>query len=62
MPNTVSDRVLSWSSTLLVGSVWISAVIFGRYILAFYAIAIFNGEVLQWNEVNNSNLCVQKLS
>jgi hypothetical protein len=43
--------LLRWTSTALVVTVWISATLFGLYILAFYAGALVEGEMAQWNEV-----------
>ncbi|WP_374756106.1 hypothetical protein [Dyadobacter frigoris] len=36
---------------LLVSTVWVSAGLFGLYILAFYAAALYNGNMSQWNNV-----------
>ena len=46
-----SDRLMKWAGIGLVAAVWISATLFGLYILAFYAIALVNGNTDQWNEV-----------
>lgn len=42
---------LRWTSIALVATVWISATLFGLYILAFYAGALADGQMAQWNEV-----------
>ncbi len=46
-----ADRLLSWSWKGLAGITWISAGLFGLYILAFYAGALYDGEMAKWNEV-----------
>ena len=38
-------------ASLLVIIVWGSAILFGLYILAFYFVALIQGNTLQWNEV-----------
>lgn len=48
---TVSAKALRWTSLLLVTTVWVSAGLFGLYILAFYATALFNGNMEKWNEI-----------
>lgn len=50
-PNTFGSRVLSWSGTLLVATVWASAALFGLYILAFYAAALYEGNMERWNQM-----------
>lgn len=49
------DRSLAWpihwSAVALVATTWISAGIFGAYILAFYAGSAFNGSADLWNEI-----------
>lgn len=40
-----------WSIQLLAATVWISALLFGLFILSFYFIALFEGNTAQWNEV-----------
>ncbi|HEV7348478.1 DUF2306 domain-containing protein [Telluribacter sp.] len=42
---------LRWSGTLLVTTVWASACLFGLYILAFYAAALYQDNMERWNEV-----------
>jgi hypothetical protein len=44
-----ADRVLRWSSVLLAAVVWASALLFGLYILAFYAMAFARGAMAKWN-------------
>lgn len=50
-PKTFGNVALRWTSLLLVGAVWLSAGLFGLYILAFYAAALFNGHPEKWNDV-----------
>lgn len=42
---------LRWTSFLLVLTVWVSAGLFGLYILAFYAAALFGGNLEKWNHI-----------
>ncbi|MCE7053463.1 DUF2306 domain-containing protein [Algoriphagus sp. AGSA1] len=49
--NKVSSTILRWSGIALVATVWISAALFGLYILAFYASALYEGEMVRWNHV-----------
>lgn len=42
---------LHWASILLVTTVWISAGLFGLYIIAFYAAEFFRGNMDQWNNI-----------
>ena len=46
-----STTVLRWSSIALVAMVWLSATLFGLYILAFYAGALAEGDLARWNDV-----------
>lgn len=46
----MSERALRWTSHLLTATVWLSAALFGLYILAFYAAALVDGNVTKWNE------------
>jgi hypothetical protein len=48
---TASAAILRWSGVALVATVWISATLFGLYILAFYAGALAEGEMAAWNRV-----------
>ena len=50
MPH-LSLKILQWSSRLLNATVWISASLFGLYILAFYASALYEGNMERWNNV-----------
>ncbi|MEM9833175.1 MAG: DUF2306 domain-containing protein [Bacteroidota bacterium] len=45
------DHTMQWAARLLVSVVWVSALLFGLYILAFYFIALLQGNTEQWNEV-----------
>lgn len=45
------DNTMHWAAYLLVVTVWVSALLFGLYILAFYFIALVKGNTAQWNEV-----------
>lgn len=44
-------RLLRWSGGLLTAAVWTGAGLFGLYILAFYAAALFSGDMEKWNGV-----------
>jgi hypothetical protein len=44
-----SAATLRWATRVLVSMVWISAAIFGLYIIAFYAGVAFDGAIDQWN-------------
>ena len=45
------DALYRFSSRALLGVVWISSTIFGLYILANYAAAYFENDLLRWNNV-----------
>lgn len=45
------DALLRFSSRALLAIVWISSFIFGLYILANYAAAYFENDLLRWNNV-----------
>jgi len=45
-----SASPLRWATRALVGTFWISAAIFGLYIISFYAGAVFDGTPERWNE------------
>ncbi|UHG93784.1 DUF2306 domain-containing protein [Spirosoma oryzicola] len=47
----LSRTLLRWSSRILVITVWVSAFLFGFYILAFYAAALYQGDMQRWNGV-----------
>jgi hypothetical protein len=49
-PLGTSARVLHWTARALTATCWVSAAIFGLYILAFYAAALLDGNIAQWNE------------
>ena len=51
VPCSVADRQLRIAGRILVGTVWISALIFGVYILCFYFLGLVLGNSDQWNEV-----------
>lgn len=40
-----------WAGFLLVTTVWISAGLFGLYILAFYASSLYKGNLERWNNI-----------
>lgn len=42
---------IRWAGFLLVATVWVSAGLFGLYILAFYASSLFTGNLERWNNV-----------
>lgn len=42
---------LQWSGIVLVATVWVSAALFGLYILAFYAAALYEGAMERWNDI-----------
>ena len=46
-----SHILLEWMLRALVATVWVSAFLFGVYILAFYAFALLDGDLTQWNDV-----------
>jgi hypothetical protein len=48
--NDAGVRALHWSARILTATVWASAALFGVYILAFYAAALFDGNIAKWNE------------
>lgn len=50
-PVPPSERFFQISTTFLTATVWTSALIFGLYILTFYFVAYFNGNVGQWNRI-----------
>ena len=52
-PNSAMDasaKALHWTTRILTATVWISAALFGLYILAFYAAATIDGNIEKWNE------------
>jgi hypothetical protein len=46
-----SARALQRTARVLTVVVWISAALFGLYILAFYAAALVDGDLAKWNEM-----------
>ncbi len=50
-PRPLSARALRWATVALTVTVWTSAVLFGVYVLAFYALAPISGRMQAWNEV-----------
>jgi Predicted membrane protein (DUF2306) len=48
--NGVDERALQWAARVLTATAWISAALFGLYILAFYAAALLDGNMAKWNE------------
>ncbi|MFK7805741.1 MAG: DUF2306 domain-containing protein [Anaerolineae bacterium] len=49
-PTTMSDTALTWGNRILTISVWVSSLLFGVYILAFYVAALFDGDLSVWND------------
>ncbi|GJM10444.1 MAG: hypothetical protein DHS20C11_27200 [Lysobacteraceae bacterium] len=47
----IADRAVRISGGLLVATVWLSALLFGLYILSFYFVALLESNTAQWNEV-----------
>src|SRR5690554_916266 len=47
----ISNEALRWSGMVLITIVWFSTALFGLYILAFYAAALYEGDTGRWNEV-----------
>lgn len=48
--DAITDTAFRWSGTALVCTVWISATLFGLYIVAFYLGALADGQVATWNQ------------
>jgi hypothetical protein len=46
----MTETAFRWSGTALVCTVWISATLFGLYIVAFYVGALADGQVVKWNQ------------
>jgi hypothetical protein len=44
-----SFQTLRWTSILLIITVWTSAALFGLYILAYYASALYEDKMVRWN-------------
>ena len=51
VPRNKLDKNMLLLARILVIIVWSSAILFGLYILAFYFIALIQGNTSQWNEV-----------
>lgn len=49
--DATASRLLRWAAVALVSTVWVSATLFGLYILAFYAGSLADGEMEKWNGV-----------
>ena len=45
------DKTIKLGTYLLVTTVWISALLFGLFILSFYFVALMEGNTDQWNQV-----------
>ncbi|MBT1689394.1 DUF2306 domain-containing protein [Dawidia soli] len=50
-PKRMDVTIVRWLGVLLVVTVWTSAGLFGLYIIAFYAMALVDGNMVKWNEV-----------
>ncbi|MPR32431.1 DUF2306 domain-containing protein [Salmonirosea aquatica] len=50
-PAKTTARLVRWCGVVLVVTVWVSAGLFGLYILAFYAAALFGGNLEKWNNI-----------
>jgi hypothetical protein len=48
---SATAAILKWCGIVLVTTVWVSALLFGLYILAFYASAIYQGNAARWNNM-----------
>jgi hypothetical protein len=46
----ITQTAFRWSAVALVSTVWISATLFGLYIVAFYVGALVDGQVAKWNQ------------
>lgn len=46
-----ADKLFHFARNLLGGIVWTSALIFGMYILVFYALSYVSGDTSRWNKV-----------
>ena len=51
IPIAKEDKAIQLMGTLLVATVWISATLFGLFILSFYFVALLEGNTAQWNEI-----------
>ena len=50
-PSSWVDRAIRIGIYLLVTTVWVSALLFGLFILSFYFVALLEGNTAQWNEI-----------
>ncbi len=50
-PAKLNTFVFRWVTLLFITTVWVSAGLFGLYILAFYAAPLYNGNLENWNRV-----------
>ncbi|MBS1664560.1 MAG: DUF2306 domain-containing protein [Bacteroidetes bacterium] len=48
---SLTSRIRNFTSLLLVTTVWLSAGLFGLYILAYYASSLYRGNGAHWNEM-----------
>ena len=48
---SLSERLIQWMIKILTVTVWTSTLVFGLYILTFYAFSLFNGALEQWNDL-----------
>lgn len=46
-----SQTFLHWVGVLLISTVWVSAGLFGLYIIAFYAVPLYAGNMARWNDM-----------
>ena len=46
----MSAQAVRWAARALTATCWISAALFGLYILAFYAAALVDGNIAKWND------------
>jgi hypothetical protein len=50
-PKRMDVNIVRWLGILLVITVWTSAGLFGLYIIAFYALALVDSNMVKWNEI-----------
>jgi hypothetical protein len=46
----ITETAFRWSAVALVSTVWVSATLFGLYIVAFYVGAFGDGQLAKWNQ------------
>ena len=51
IPPSKSDTAIRIGTYVLVATVWVSALLFGLFILSFYFVALLEGNTAQWNRV-----------